>query len=529
MKKLLLSLSFLMIGFTTFAQLTCATATTITANGTLTVPTLTGTYEVNCFTNTTATTPLGGPMNAIWYKYTATANGTVVVSSNLPTNVAPLSVDTRVSVTTGTCGALVCSTFNDDVSGSNYLSTASFTVTSGTTYYIMWDNVYSDLGFDFTFAFTLAPTCIGVTVVNEPTSVTMTSATLNWAAPTVVPAMYEIEYGVAPYLLGGGGTVATFSTNSVALSGLTANATYNYFIRSKCSATEFSGYTTSQSFSLMDADGGLVIYNTTGISSTGMEVTSTANGAATQMGDAIVLSGTARYLRSITANFFSLVVSTPYTLTMSLYTDCPTVTGAGVCGSGTGTLFPFSSPVTVNVTPTAIGASQDVVFPFADLDLSSETDNTLTVMINASRNSAIWTIGEKPTIGAMPAGQTGFGAVTRCGSTGTNNGCGRNFNIDNNARMKIVAASAPLATDRFLSNIFSISPNPANDLVKISNTDNININEISITDLNGRIVKTATYKNVSNIEINVADLTTGLYFLNINSDKGIVTKKIMKN
>ena len=84
-------------------------------------------------------------------------------------------------------------------------------------------------------------------------------------------------------------------------------------------------------------------------------------------------------------------------------------------------------------------------------------------------------------------------------------------------------------SNEIVSNSFSISPNPANDLVKISNTDNINVNEITITDLNGRIVKTTNFKNVSNIEVNVADLTSGVYFMNINSDKGIITKKIMKN
>ena len=80
-----------------------------------------------------------------------------------------------------------------------------------------------------------------------------------------------------------------------------------------------------------------------------------------------------------------------------------------------------------------------------------------------------------------------------------------------------------------INNSFLISPNPANNFVKISNTDNTIINEITVTDLNGRIVKTTNFKNVSNIEVNVADLTSGVYFMNINSDKGIVTKKIMKN
>jgi hypothetical protein len=79
------------------------------------------------------------------------------------------------------------------------------------------------------------------------------------------------------------------------------------------------------------------------------------------------------------------------------------------------------------------------------------------------------------------------------------------------------------------NNTFSISPNPADKFINVSNNENINISEINITDLNGRIVKSQKISNVSNIEINVADLTTGMYLMNINTEKGIVTKKIMKN
>jgi hypothetical protein len=76
---------------------------------------------------------------------------------------------------------------------------------------------------------------------------------------------------------------------------------------------------------------------------------------------------------------------------------------------------------------------------------------------------------------------------------------------------------------------FSVSPNPANDFINVSNTDNILVNGISITDLNGRVVKQNTYENVSNIQVNVSDLSSGVYMMSIKSDKGSVTKKIVKN
>lgn len=76
---------------------------------------------------------------------------------------------------------------------------------------------------------------------------------------------------------------------------------------------------------------------------------------------------------------------------------------------------------------------------------------------------------------------------------------------------------------------FSVSPNPANDFITVSNSENIFVNAISITDLNGRVVKQNSFSNLSNVQVNVSDLSSGVYMLNITSDKGSLTKKIIKN
>ena len=86
-----------------------------------------------------------------------------------------------------------------------------------------------------------------------------------------------------------------------------------------------------------------------------------------------------------------------------------------------------------------------------------------------------------------------------------------------------------LSTTDFLNSKFSVSPNPANDFISISNAENILVSGISITDLNGRVVKQNTYNNVSDIQVNVSDLASGMYMMNIVSDKGAFTKKIVKN
>jgi Secretion system C-terminal sorting domain len=86
-----------------------------------------------------------------------------------------------------------------------------------------------------------------------------------------------------------------------------------------------------------------------------------------------------------------------------------------------------------------------------------------------------------------------------------------------------------LSTNSFLDSKFSISPNPTNDFVNISNSENIKVPSIKITDLNGRVVKQSNFDSVSDIKMNVSDLSSGIYMMNINSNEGSVTKKIIKN
>jgi hypothetical protein len=96
---------------------------------------------------------------------------------------------------------------------------------------------------------------------------------------------------------------------------------------------------------------------------------------------------------------------------------------------------------------------------------------------------------------------------------------------------RISATDTLLQNDTFdvATTNFSVFPNPANDFVTISNSENISVNSISITDLNGRVVKQNTYSNVTNVQVNISDLSSGVYMMNISSDKGSVTKKIIKN
>lgn len=92
----------------------------------------------------------------------------------------------------------------------------------------------------------------------------------------------------------------------------------------------------------------------------------------------------------------------------------------------------------------------------------------------------------------------------------------------------LAVTQTPLATTGFAASKFAVYPNPANDVVNIASKTNAAITSVSITDLNGRVVKTNTFNNMNRIQVNIADLSAGAYMMNITSGEGTATQKIIK-
>ena len=86
-----------------------------------------------------------------------------------------------------------------------------------------------------------------------------------------------------------------------------------------------------------------------------------------------------------------------------------------------------------------------------------------------------------------------------------------------------------LGVNELFSNKFNMYPNPVSSVVNVSNNENIVLNAISISDINGRTVKQVNTANVSEAQINVSDLSSGIYFMNIATDSGSAVKKFIKN
>ena len=73
------------------------------------------------------------------------------------------------------------------------------------------------------------------------------------------------------------------------------------------------------------------------------------------------------------------------------------------------------------------------------------------------------------------------------------------------------------------NSIFEVYPNPSNGNITV-NLNSLN-NVISIIDINGKLVKTKLSNSLSTV-IDLSDFENGIYFINIKTEKGVITKKV---
>lgn len=486
MKKSLLLLAASFAFLTSFAQNDCATAIALTTSGTITATAPAGTVEALCFTQTAAdVSQTTSPLAARWYKFIPTTNGIVNINSNLTTNVAPNSVDTRVSIFTGTCSALTCLDANDDISATVYLSNITFTAVVGTTYYIYWDN-YWDAG-DFNFDFTFTPvSCLPVAGVNNPTLVTSTSATLNWAVSPSTPANgYQVEYGAVGFVQGTGTLVST-TTNSLALSSLTAGNNYDYYIRAKCSSTDSSAWTSVNTLSL----------NKTLPYASGLDTANTLAGwtifGASNQG----LGNNATAAQSPSGYWIFNTAAAPGPNNNWLFTPKFNIQA----GEQVTISFYHRATTTARTLRVTAGLSNSV---------AAQTIVLLNATIAAGTT---WTQVTVPAYTFATAGVYVFAFHDNSTATPA---------TASSMRIDTINITSVLSTDSFSLKGVTMYPNPASDFLNIQ-SETEELTKVSITDLNGRIVKDVT-NNFS--QISLENLAKGIYMVTIES---ATAKKVEK-
>ncbi|MFT4850477.1 MAG: hypothetical protein ACI83B_003035 [Sediminicola sp.] len=79
-----------------------------------------------------------------------------------------------------------------------------------------------------------------------------------------------------------------------------------------------------------------------------------------------------------------------------------------------------------------------------------------------------------------------------------------------------------------LKDAISIYPNPSKGSFNIKNMSLINLEKVVIYDISGRLISEYNMTNSSRIKtINLVGVSKGMYFINIQSERGIITKKLV--
>jgi hypothetical protein len=105
------------------------------------------------------------------------------------------------------------------------------------------------------------------------------------------------------------------------------------------------------------------------------------------------------------------------------------------------------------------------------------------------------------------------------------NGYGNNLYLDN------INVGAPVMTNVIevpKTEIIKVYPTPTKDYLTIELIENSQDVKLQIVDVNGRVVLNKAYQEQSEIQLSVEHLTTGIYFVKIESSQGVQMAKMLK-
>lgn len=85
-----------------------------------------------------------------------------------------------------------------------------------------------------------------------------------------------------------------------------------------------------------------------------------------------------------------------------------------------------------------------------------------------------------------------------------------------------------LSATKIASAKFNIYPNPTTNVVNITNSENMLVEQVTVYDITGKQLSTQTFNNESQIQLNVENLASGTYMLHIQTNAGLAVKKLVK-
>jgi hypothetical protein len=210
---------------------------------------------------------------------------------------------------------------------------------------------------------------------------------------------------------------------------------------------------------------------------------------------------------------------------------------AGPAFYADGVQMVFSNSSTTAVTnrwlfsrPIFLTAGEAVTLKFSTRSTSTTVNNTLIARVGSDATVAAQTT----TLSTVTVVGTNFVETTATYTAPSNGTYYFSFNHSNPATtantslvLDRVILTSVLSNKEFLDSKFLVYPNPTKGLIDISNDTDASILSVELSDINGRVVKSFSLgENES--QINISEFSQGIYLMKIISDKGIVTKKIIK-
>jgi hypothetical protein len=86
-----------------------------------------------------------------------------------------------------------------------------------------------------------------------------------------------------------------------------------------------------------------------------------------------------------------------------------------------------------------------------------------------------------------------------------------------------------LGQDDYLVNSVRIYPNPATDFLNLGGVNNSSISDVEIYSMLGQKLNSDFITTEKGIQLDVSALNTGLYLVKIKTEKGITTRRFIKN
>ena len=346
-----------------------------------------------------------------------------------------------------------------------------------------------------------APT--GFTVI-EPAPTT-TTFNIGWTGPTAGTVEgYEVEYGAPGFEIGTGTPMATTEAEAN-FTDLEAGTAYEFYVRTNCGEGDFSAWAGPLTFTTeFDATDLAYAYGFETAARNGWKSINPTTG-----GGAWAYYVADETFSAVDGTIFAGVIGTAVASDSWLFSRGLNLTAGD------------EVTVTYWVRKAVLSGTGNT----NNLNVTAGTDRTdeaqtisLDALTDADFSTSEYTlITNTFTPDAAGVYYLGFNYVAPVNTAEENGGL----------LLDSVYVTSVLGTEEVTASNFAVYPNPANDVVNIS--ANAGLNNVQIVDINGRTVKSAKFDGTTQAQINISDLASGLYIMNIASDKGTTSQKIVKN